>query len=343
MKLSEAEAAYHKAISFQPSYPEAHCNLGVVLRDQNKLPEAEAAFRKSISLQPALVEAHNNLGLLLRDQNKLSEAEAAFRKAISLQPALVEAHNNLGVVLQDQNKLPEAEAAYRNTISLQPALAAAHCNLGRVVGQQGRFQEAVTALKKGSALLGEGDPSRQQAQRILLYYQRQVSLDTRLPAILKGIDQPVNAAEQIEFAQMCLLKKLYAASVRFHRAAFAADPNLAQAGVGARYNAARCAALAGCGLGKDADSLDDTERAGLRQQAQDWLRADLSGWSRVLDKADAQAKATLAQRLQQWRSDTDLAGVRDQANLAKLPDAERIAWRKLWDDVAALQRRAAAR
>jgi hypothetical protein len=81
----------------------------------------------------------------------------------------------------------------------------------------------------------------------------------------------------------------------------------------------------------------------LRQQALDWLRANLSWWSKGLDKADARTKATLAQQMQRWCGDPNLAGVRGKANLAKLPEAERIAWGKFWDDVAALQRRAAAR
>jgi hypothetical protein len=131
--------------------------------------------------------------------------------------------------------------------------------------------------------------------------------------------------------------------VRLYRAAFA-DPKLAQAVLlAARYHAACAAALAGCGQGKDADDLDDTERAGLRQQAHDWLRATLSWWTKALDKADARTKATIVELVQHWCSETSLAGVRDQASLARLPEAERLAWGKLWDEVAALQRRAAAR
>jgi hypothetical protein len=141
-----------------------------------------------------------------------------------------------------------------------------------------------------------------------------------------------------------LQKEFYAASARLYRDAFAADPKRGPVvPLAARYDAACAAALAGCGQGKDADSLDDTQRAGLRQQALDWLRANLSTLSKGLDKVDARAKATIAQRMQHWRSNPDLAGVRDKGRLAKLPEAERIAWRKLWDDVATLQRRGAAR
>jgi hypothetical protein len=37
-----------------------------------------------------------------------------------------------------------------------------------------------------------------------------------------------------------------------------------------------------------------------------------------------------------WPTDPNLAGVRDPAELARLPEAERAAWQRLWDDVAAL-------
>ena len=53
-------------------------------------------------------------------------------------------------------------------------------------------------------------------------------------------------------------------------------------------------------------------------------------------------KRAVQQRLTHWQTDPDLAGVRDQAGLAKLPDTERAAWAKLWADVEALRNRARA-
>jgi hypothetical protein len=44
--------------------------------------------------------------------------------------------------------------------------------------------------------------------------------------------------------------------------------------------------------------------------------------------------------LAHWPADADLAGVRDKAELARLPQAERAAWRELWADVADLRQRA---
>jgi hypothetical protein len=44
--------------------------------------------------------------------------------------------------------------------------------------------------------------------------------------------------------------------------------------------------------------------------------------------------------LRGWQADPDLAGLREEAALARLPEAEREACRKLWADVADVLHRA---
>ena len=44
--------------------------------------------------------------------------------------------------------------------------------------------------------------------------------------------------------------------------------------------------------------------------------------------------------LRHWQQDTDLAGIRDAAALAKLPADEQKAFAQLWADVAALLKKA---
>ncbi len=46
--------------------------------------------------------------------------------------------------------------------------------------------------------------------------------------------------------------------------------------------------------------------------------------------------------MQHWQQDKDFAGVRGPKALARLPEAERHEWQKLWQDVAALRQGAAA-
>jgi serine/threonine-protein kinase len=204
--------------------------------------------------------------------------------------------------------------------------------------QQAQFHDAIASLDKASNLLPVKDARNEQARR---QCQRYVSLDARLPAILSGTEKPANAAEQIDLAELCGLKKDYAAAARFYRDAFTAEPKLAEAvPASTRYNAACAAALAGCGQGKDADKLDDKQRAHWRLQALDWLRQDLTWWSKALDNGNAQTNAQVRQLMRHWQADGDLAGVRAKDGLAQLPDEERTQWASLWSDVDALLRRA---
>ena len=99
-----------------------------------------------------------------------------------------------------------------------------------------------------------------------------------------------------------------------------------------RYNAACAAALAGCGGGQDTANLDEMERARLRRQALEWLRADLTGWRRRLEKEQDKAQACVQKNLRYWQQDCDFAGVRG-SGLDRLPEAERQPWQQLWTDV----------
>jgi hypothetical protein len=202
--------------------------------------------------------------------------------------------------------------------------------------KQGRFAVAVASLKRGHEL-GEKNSARwlQQAERLL-------SLDRKLLAILKREVQPADAREALALAQLChQYKRLYAASARLYADAFAAEPKLADdPRAPHRYDAARSAALAAAGKGEDAAKLDGEGRAWLRGQALAWLRALLRIAAAWVEKGTPQQRAVMVKGLRNWQADPDLAGVRDVAALAGLPEAERADWQRLWADVQALLEKA---
>jgi serine/threonine-protein kinase len=340
-KMPEAAAACREAIRLKPDYLVAYSYLGSILEGQNKLDEAAAVFRRVLRLKPDFAEVHSNLGGVLARQKKLDEAVPAFRRAIRLKPESFESHFNLGYALMEQKKQEEAVPAFREAVRLRPDYYAANVNLAVVLYQSGRFKEAVDALSKAGDLLRSDDPRRQLIQREMRAWQRSVMLDGRLAGVLKAADKPAGAGELIEFAQLCAIKKLHAAVERFYREAFAADPARAEnVQAKTRYNAACAAALAGCGQGKDAGSLDDRERTRLRRQALDWLRADLNWWSKALEKANPRNRAAIAQQMEEWQTTSELAGIRDSEALARVPEDERKEWQRFWADVTGLRQRA---
>jgi hypothetical protein len=125
----------------------------------------------------------------------------------------------------------------------------------------------------------------------------------------------------------------FAAAARWYAEAFTADPDMF-AGPPAkhRYHAACAAALAGCSQGRDATDLDERSLADFRRQALDWLRAELETQRRLLETE--KTPWLVAGDLQHWLEGPDFAGVRGPEALARLPEAERQAWQKLWTDIA---------
>jgi tetratricopeptide (TPR) repeat protein len=337
-QVDDAIACYRTAIDLDPKLAVAHSNLGIGLLAKNDVDGAIAACRTAIDLDPKLANAHGALGDALLAKKDLDGAIAAYRKAIDLNPKHAETHCNLGIALADKKDLDGAVAEWRTAIGLEPKFANPHGALGQVLLQQGRFGEARRATRLCLDLLPPRDPRRPSASQQLVQCERLAALDEKLLAVLSRKAKPANAAEQLALAQLCQqYKRRHAAASRFYADAFAADPRLAgDLKQQHRYYAACNAALAAAGQGEDGKPLTAEERVRLRRQALDWLRADLAVYQKLAIGKDPAAKRAVRQRLTHWQADSNLAAVRGGRALDKLPEDEREAWQRLWDDVDAL-------
>jgi tetratricopeptide (TPR) repeat protein len=132
-----------------------------------------------------------------------------------------------------------------------------------------------------------------------------------------------------ELAQRCVEKQWYAGAARIYHDVLTARPDL----TGLLFPAACAAARAGTGQGR-MNLRPTTGRARWRQQALDWLRADLD----LRRKSPQASKLHARIWLEIWKSQPDLAGVRDANAIAELPQAERQAWEGLWAEVESLLR-----
>jgi tetratricopeptide (TPR) repeat protein len=334
-KLKEAEEAYRQAIAVEHNFAEAYFRLGIVLADQKKFKEAEDAYRQAIIQKPAFVEAHLTLATFLADQRRPKEAESAFQQAILHNSKSPEAHYSFGCFLDQQDRIKEAEDAYRQAITLRHDYAEAHCNLGYTLRRQGRFAEALAKTRRGDELGRKRPDWPYKSARWVREAERLADLDDRFSKVSKDESQFRKPSERLELADFCREhKQSHAAAVRFYRDAFAADPKLTEdPRTGHRCHAVQAAALAAAGQGKDAARIDDKERADLRKQALDWLRAELAAFSKLADESSPQVRQALVQGLQRCKGDDQLAGVRDASSLAKFPEAERRDWEQLWADV----------
>lgn len=232
----------------------------------------------------------------------------------------------------------------RQAIRLKPDLADAHCNLGYILLQQGRFGEALPSLRRGHELGSKKPGWRYPSVQWVRWAEQLLVLDKKLSAILSGKESPANPSEAIDLASLCQqpYQKRYAASARFSADAFAAEPKLAaDLNQQHRYNAACSAALAAAGQGEGARHLPDKVAALFLRSALGWLRDDLQAYTRLAQQNNPQLNQVIQQRLTHWRSDPDLASVRNPQTLSELPDNERTAWQTLWREVDELLRQVA--
>ena len=81
-QFDKALKLYDEAIRVQPNHAEAHCNKGVILKNQGQLEEALKAYHCALEAAPDFQIVHTNLAIALtekataiKNEGKLEESE----------------------------------------------------------------------------------------------------------------------------------------------------------------------------------------------------------------------------------------------------------------------------
>jgi protein O-mannosyl-transferase len=330
-RREEALTACRQASALDPEDAQIHLTLANLLRDLGRGDEALPEFRAAVALAPDKAIMHGNLANQLLDFGQLPEAMSAYRRAIELDPAYASPHVGLGSALAELGKREEASAEFHQAIQLDPKNAVAHYNLALNEQAEGRLEEAMNEYRKALQLgYRQAEPQLQACEQL-----RQ--LRPRLPDLLAGRDKPADNAERLSFADLCAqpFEARYAKAAQLYREAFAADPALADdPRTSYRSLAALAAARAGCGQGRETPDLTEAVKTRLRRQALEWLQAELAYWQQGKDKTEG--RILIVPTLRAWQKNDGLAGVREPAALAGLPQEERTAWQKFWHEVETL-------
>jgi len=85
-KLTEAAAAFRKAIDLKPDFALAHAHLGNCRLQQNDSKGALEAFRAAVRCMPNYSYARTELALLLHQSHQDAEALEQARAALQLNP-----------------------------------------------------------------------------------------------------------------------------------------------------------------------------------------------------------------------------------------------------------------
>jgi serine/threonine-protein kinase len=374
-KWDEATRHFREAIRLDPELAAAHCNLAEIRAFSNGLPEAIDHYRQALRIDPEFAPAEYLLGVALMGGGWLDQVNDRYLEAVRIDPqdahthdiiygvAVDEGvdhyhqalymdpkfhvpHNDLGITPRDAARLNEAidhfERARRIVLGTDPRLENwVYAELGQALLAQGRFGEAEAATRRCLDRLPGDELLRGNLETQLRRCQRLRALQARLPVVLEGKDGSHNPDEAIELAELCGITGRFAAAARLYADALAASPpSPNDPGTIHRYTAACAAALAGCGRGEDGTTLGEPERARWREQAREWLRADLAVWARTLDSGAEPDRLLVRRRLAHLWADPDLAGLFAHDAQDALPAAERQECRGLWGEIDALIRRA---
>jgi eukaryotic-like serine/threonine-protein kinase len=321
-----------EVLRLQPDNATSHYNVGVAYRRKGDPESAVAAFRKAVRFNPKFAQAYRALGTTLENRESLDEAVAAYREAIRLQPREAYFHYLLGHALDARGSRAQAIAAYREAVRLNPDFAEAHCNLGLDLFRQGEFAQALPLLRRGDQLGSRVKDWPYPSAGWVSACERMVKLEGQLEPVLRG-EIKLTDAERFDLAGLLHYKGRYAEAARSWQETLVARPEWARnLNAQLRFNAACAAALAGCGQGKNPPA-DKPARERWRKQALLWLEADLKLWAEQLKASPSEARGQALGTLRHWRRHPDLAGLRDESALAKLPENEQQAWRRLWAEV----------
>ena len=153
--LRRARAYASKALEADPSLPEAHASLGLVLHRSWEWEDAEKEYRTTIRLKPNYAPVHHWYSLLLREVGRFDESLVESKVAEQLDPLSGIIIANLAgahIVLGDHSS---ATSVLRRSIKLEPDFPWTHCMLALAESRQGNLETALEEAKTGYELAPE--------------------------------------------------------------------------------------------------------------------------------------------------------------------------------------------
>jgi len=259
-----------------------------------------------------------------------------------------------GLTLYRQGKYAEtspilAEAAERLPNRAGPRLVLAMAQFKTGAAAKARKTLAV-AVRKPYWFPAQANHTTTSVNHVLRR-EAEATILPDLPAFLKGKYQPQDDDERLALVGICESKGRNGTAAGLFGDLFSFNPGMADdltsdcnnralkeqgddqtevLNSETRYVAVRSAALAGCGVGEDRLQFDAAHRTRWRNQARIWLEADFPHWMDTLQSSDQSYRELAAKMLKLRQVDPDLAGIRDQNAISKLPASEQIPWLDFW-------------
>jgi tetratricopeptide (TPR) repeat protein len=335
-------SVFRERIRSHPEDTYSIARLGEMFQARGKFEEEIAVYRGAIRLKPSVPKVHGLFSKVLKRHGKPEQARIESETEIALYREAI-----------GRGEVESALADIREALRPEPRNASYLDSLGWAQLAHGELKESLANVREADRLEKSSDP---EIQIHLKLVERLSALESRVDSILQGQDVPAGAEGKLDVARLCRFTRRFAASAKFYRDALQAKPGLANDLTSQhRLHAAIAAAQAGTAPTRLNDDiiLDDAEWARWRAQGLDWLRAQRDACAKIITPAAPAAAGTtpavptdppnlsLARKtLDIMTHHRDLACVRDEKELAKLPEQEQKQWQVFWSEVATLLKKA---
>ncbi|HTS36469.1 MAG TPA: tetratricopeptide repeat protein [Candidatus Solibacter sp.] len=115
---TDAIAAYHKVLDFEPLHAAAHINLGTLYYNRQDFGSAEKHYRKAIEADARYALAYFDLGNVLDETGRVQEAIQTYKTALQLAPTYADAHYNLALAYEKIREPRKALKHWQSYIKL---------------------------------------------------------------------------------------------------------------------------------------------------------------------------------------------------------------------------------
>lgn len=196
--LTGAGRALLKAVTLQPHFPRAHFVFGLVLGDRvGDERQGLAEFQKAAAQQPSYAEAHFNIGVVHWKANELEPAINAFRRAVSLKPDSVVYRFRLGQALARAGYDEDAARNLEEAIRLDPSYFQARYQLALLLRKQGDKRKSAEQFAAAQRLKSSRPTTTGMDQSNLSYQQgmtllEQGRLDQAIARMTEALIEPHN-------------------------------------------------------------------------------------------------------------------------------------------------------
>jgi DNA-binding transcriptional MerR regulator len=130
--FDEAAAAYRSALTADPDFADAHCNLGAIHHQRDQRDAARACYEEALRCDASHVEANLNLAGILEEENRCEAALSHYKAALRADPLRTDAHLATALLYEKLGVHRRAREHWRRYLQCAPAGAWAEIAKKRV-------------------------------------------------------------------------------------------------------------------------------------------------------------------------------------------------------------------